>query len=402
MIMSNRSSATQSHSFFVAFCIGACLFAACGSLRSGPLPNGQGDGDAGQLRDGSSDGVGPQDADVDLRGDASRGDMATASGGTPGGSGGSGTGGAAGNQGSGSGGQMAGSGGATGGSMGSGGAAGRAATGGVPGSGGAATGGVVGSGGAATGGVLGSGGAATGGSGGRAMGGAGGSVSCTKRDCTSDKDNDCNGQADNTESTYCKCSTAASPQPCSTGLNGICSSGTQVCNVSGDKSSTAWGPCTQLKVKGTEACANLGADDDCDGILDNVPVTSCAFGTGLGACANGGITACNGTTKVCNATVSTLGDATVLHTGPAANGSWDWDCDGVVTKEYPDAAPPPPACTGLDMTACSSQPMLKYALNPFACGDLGDIGQLYCAWLAVIPGCTNKSGQSTGFQQRCR
>jgi hypothetical protein len=74
----------------------------------------------------------------------------------------------------------------------------------------------------------------------------------------------------------------------------------------------------------------------------------------------------------------------------------------VVTKEHQDTSPSQPVCTGLDTTSCSAQPPLNYALAPFACGDLGDIGSLYCIWSTLIPGCINKTGQTPGNQQRCR
>ncbi len=233
------------------------------------------------------------------------------------------------------------------------------------------------------------------------VGGAAGH--CGARDCTSSNDNDCNGLPDDTETDFCKCSINNSPRSCSTGLLGICMAGSQACILTGDKTGSGWGPCTQLKAKGTETCANPGTDDDCDGVTDNVPVTPCNVGSGLGACANGGYTACSGTTQVCNAAVAAIGDATMWHTnGPAPNGSWDWDCDGVVTKQYPDTSPSPPNCTALSMSDCPNQPILYYALSPFACGDMGDIGSLYCYWLSVASACENKSGQSTGFQQGCR
>jgi hypothetical protein len=224
------------------------------------------------------------------------------------------------------------------------------------------------------------------------------------RDCASGNDNDCNGQPDNTESTYCQCSPDNSPRACSTGLSGICMAGSQVCVVSSDKTTSAWGTCSQIKAKGVETCANPGTDDDCDGVVDNVPPGVCNVGTGLGACANGGYMGCNGTTSVCNPAVSGIGDvtSTTWHTNSAPNGSWDWDCDGVVAKQYPDQAPPPPMCSALSMSDCANQPQTYYALSPFACGDTGDIGSNYCYWLPAIPGCTNKSGQSTGFQQGCR
>jgi len=54
---------------------------------------------------------------------------------------------------------------------------------------------------------------------------------------------------------------------------------------------------------GTETCANMGTDDDCDGIVDNIPAISCNVnGLATGACLNGGtITGCNGTTPPCTA-----------------------------------------------------------------------------------------------------
>jgi hypothetical protein len=230
------------------------------------------------------------------------------------------------------------------------------------------------------------------------------SVNAKPRDCTSGNDNDCNGEADNLETTFCQCALINSPRPCSTGLYGICMAGTQACVVAADKTTSAWGACTQVKPKGTETCANPGTDDDCDGVVDNVPSTVCNVGNGVGACANGGHTACNGTTQVCNPAVSAIGDttSTAWHLNTAPNGSWDWNCDGVVTKQYPDTAPPPPTCTAPSAAACTAVPQLNYALNPFACGDLGDIGSEYCIWLPAIPGCTNKTGQSTGYQQGCR
>jgi hypothetical protein len=106
---------------------------------------------------------------------------------------------------------------------------------------------------------------------------------------------------------------------------------------------------------------------------------------------------------VCNPAVVGIGDttSTTWHTNSAPNGSWDWNCDGVVTKEYPDQAGVA-ACSGVSMSACSSQPQVTYALNPFACGDTGDIGTNYCYWLTAASACENKSGQSTGYQQGCR
>ena len=180
--------------------------------------------------------------------------------------------------------------------------------------------------------------------------------------------------------------------------------GQQLCVVSSDKSTSAWGACTQVKAKGTESCANPGTDDDCDGVVDNIPASACNVGNGVGACANGGYSACVGTTQVCNPAVSAIGDttSTAWHDNTAPNGSWDWNCDGVVTKQYPDQAPPTPDCASMSMSVCGTGVPLDYALTPFACGDEGDIGSEYCYWLGPANMCTNKSGQSTGFQQGCR
>jgi hypothetical protein len=295
-----------------------------------------------------------------------------------------------------------------------GGTSGAAGSAGTGGNGGTGTGGAGGGAGVAGAGGAGNGGGGAGGTGGvpsgvagaGGTGGAAGSTGCVPRarDCTSSNDNDCNGKADNTETTFCQCSLNDSPQSCSTGLMGICKAGSQKCIVSADKTTSAWEACVQLKAKGTETCANPGTDDDCDGVVDNVPTTACNVGTGMGACANGGLTACNGTTAVCNPSVSAIGDttSTAWHLNPAPNGSWDWNCDGVVTKQYPDAAPPVPNCTGLAMPLCTGVAPLYYALNPFACGDLGDIGSEYCIWMTSAGFCTNKTGQSTGYQQGCR
>lgn len=55
---------------------------------------------------------------------------------------------------------------------------------------------------------------------------------------------------------------------------------------------------------------------------------------GAGACARSGNVMCTSTgTGSCSATPGTP-DA-MWHQGPAANGSWDWDCDGIVEYQYP-------------------------------------------------------------------
>lgn len=153
------------------------------------------------------------------------------------------------------------------------------------------------------------------------------------RDCTSSLDNDCDGTADNLSSS-CVCLPVGGTQSCSTGLYGICAAGTQTCALSGDRSATAWGTCNQTTLAAVETCGNPGVDDDCDGIVDDIPVAPCNVGTGLGACLNGGTTGCNGVTQVCLQAVTGLEDPSVWGSSAAPNGSWDWDCDGKVTREF--------------------------------------------------------------------
>lgn len=160
------------------------------------------------------------------------------------------------------------------------------------------------------------------------------------RDCSSKADNDCDGVADYLSST-CACP-AGTSQSCSTGLLGICAAGTQQCVLSSDKSSTAWGDCVQTNQKGTESCANMGTDDDCDGIIDNCNVN----GLAVGACLNGGTWSCAAVgpsyCKPSNAAIGTTTPQTVA----APNGSFDWNCDGASTVSDP---------TVLQTTACASR-----------------------------------------------
>jgi hypothetical protein len=222
------------------------------------------------------------------------------------------------------------------------------------------------------------------------------------RDCTSSNDNDCNGQADNTESTFCKCPVGGPPQSCPTGLSGICAAGTETCIASSDKATTAWGTCIQSKAKGTETCANPGTDDDCDGTVDNIPVTSCNVGTGVGACANGGTTTgCDGTAPICTPAVSGLGDATIWHTSAAPNGSWDWDCDGVVTPEYSNSVPPKPACSALSQADCQGHQSPSWV--EANCGQYGNEFYWVCSWNAGPSGPCDANDTFVGTKlQACR
>ena len=157
------------------------------------------------------------------------------------------------------------------------------------------------------------------------------------RNCSSSLDNDCDGVADSASST-CVCPVGGT-RTCATGLLGVCAAGTQTCVLSVDKSSTGWGACNQTTPKGSETCANPGADDDCDGVVDNVPATACNVNDlAVGACLNGGTTGCTGTTPTCIPSDATIG-TTTWKTTAAPNGSWDWNCDGVATQRLDQLVP---------------------------------------------------------------
>ena len=84
--------------------------------------------------------------------------------------------------------------------------------------------------------------------------------------CNNGLDDDCDGATDGADSS-CTC-IPNSTQSCSTGLPGICSSGTRTCNAQG----TGYGSCVQNQQAQTETiaagtCSN-GLDDDCDGATD--------------------------------------------------------------------------------------------------------------------------------------
>jgi hypothetical protein len=98
------------------------------------------------------------------------------------------------------------------------------------------------------------------------------------KNCNSAADNDCNGTADNAESACSKCDGVTAPgtmRACATGLAGICSPGTQVCNVGAG--AATWGVCTQTTAATSRSCASA-ADNDCNSLVDNTE-TLCKCGS---------------------------------------------------------------------------------------------------------------------------
>jgi hypothetical protein len=87
----------------------------------------------------------------------------------------------------------------------------------------------------------------------------------------------------------------------------------------------------------TELCGDT-VDSDCDGNLDNGyslgEACDLSFGAGKGACKGGGLRRCVGegvTATECRREDARIGADTTCTTVASATGSFDFDCDGVVT-----------------------------------------------------------------------
>jgi hypothetical protein len=130
-----------------------------------------------------------------------------------------------------------------------------------------------------------------------------GAVTALPRDCSSTKDNDCNGTADNLDTATCKCnylSTTVLGCP----VSDPCITGNQACVLSADKGSTSVGNGTCAVKTGTScgsaSCANdmLKPGGTCGG---TVTAPTCSSGGAAAPCANNH--ACMSTTA-CSQTCS--------------------------------------------------------------------------------------------------
>ena len=128
------------------------------------------------------------------------------------------------------------------------------------------------------------------------------------------KDDDCDGTVDN----------GTSGASCGTGKNGVCAAGTTTC-------ANGVGGCAQNVQPGVEVCDGL--DNNCNGQIDegNPGGGGSCTANAKGACAIGAYQ-CTGGTIQC---LSVNAPSSTPHTSPAANGSWDWNCDGNITESEP-------------------------------------------------------------------
>ncbi|MBS3150682.1 fibronectin type III domain-containing protein [Candidatus Woesearchaeota archaeon] len=93
-----------------------------------------------------------------------------------------------------------------------------------------------------------------------------------------------------------ECIIIGDTQPCDTGLNGICSEGTQTCNNENE-----WGSCEQTAQTQLELCNDL-LDNDCDDLIDNKDpdcAVTCLTGQ-TRACSTGSNGICSEGTQTCN------------------------------------------------------------------------------------------------------
>jgi hypothetical protein len=150
------------------------------------------------------------------------------------------------------------------------------------------------------------------------------------RDCTSDLDNDCNGQPDNVLDEVCLCA-ADTVEPCEEhpGLDGRgqCVAGTRTCLLDEATLTTSWGTCDGAVGPGaTDSCTVAGDDTNCDGIPNgdcacvDGETQACGPATDQGICQRGTSTCVNGRPGDC---VGAVFAATRNCGSPQDN-----DCDG--------------------------------------------------------------------------
>lgn len=180
-----------------------------------------------------------------------------------------------------------------------------------------------------------------------------GAVTPSEESCDDEKagDEDCDGEVDE----GCSCvgdeSQSCYPGPLLTAGIGTCRRGTQRCQDG------TFGPCEGAVVPTDETCANLGADNDCDLLVDDIfgLDTVCVQLFSLGVCRYG--------TRVCQ--------------------------DGDLVCDAPEALPTETACDYLDED-CDGEvdEVFDLATDEQNCGDCGqtcDPGELCCAGNCIDP-----------------
>jgi hypothetical protein len=203
----------------------------------------------------------------------------------------------------------------------------------------------AGSGGGGNGGTAGIG-SSGGGSGGGTGGTSGGcQVTSTTDGCTTTGmalDDDCDGSIDE-DCTGCMDGQQQDCYPAGAATLGVglCRAGKQTCSMA------SFGPCQGAVTPQDESCANSNADDDCNGVKDDIPGVgaACTISAALGTCRTG--------TLRCTASSASPVCMSPTPTAETCNGRDD-DCDGKTDEDF-DLANDTAHCGACDRACASAQ-----------------------------------------------
>ena len=203
--------------------------------------------------------------------------------------------------------------------------------------------------------------------------------------------------------------TITTGQACATGLPGICAAGTQKCTAAG-----VWGTCVQNVAIGTRDCSSK-LDNDCDGVLDNSSSTCACPAGNSQSCSTGLLGVCAAGTQQCvlssdkastawGACVQTTTAKSSAQTTAGPNGSWDWNCDGMIKSTYLDVGTLRVPCASRQLSECTGYKYWNVLLGTTGCGDTFTATVYNCMGpIGGIGNCTTSSlGSTTGtYTQSC-